>query len=283
MTSERTRAANRIAKTLEDANIKLGSVASDILGKSGRLMLKAISDGEEDPCVLADLAQRRLRAKIPALKKALQGAAGDHHRYMLRLLLDHVDYLDKAILGIEERIDLIMANIHEDGALPFDEAVQLLCTIPGFDKRTAQSVLAEIGTDMAPFPSANHLASWAGVCPGNNQSAGKRKSGASTHGNRWLKRALSQASWAASRAKNTYVAEQFRRLAHRRGRKRAIVAVSNTLLTIVYHLLEQRTVYQDLGAEYFDTITPERRVRHYTKQLEKLGFNVTLEPKEVAA
>lgn len=289
LTGEHTRVANRIAKTLEDANIKLSSVASDILGKSGRLMLKAIIAGETDPETLAELAQRKMRGKIPELRKALRGGVGEHHRYMLRTLFDHLQYLEKTIDELDEHIDELMgsqslnAAPKQNDALPFDEAVELLRTIPGIETRTAQAVLAEIATNMDQFPSSGHLASWAGLCPGNNESAGKRKSGKTTHGNRWLKRALSQAAWAASHTKQTYLSAQYARIARRRGRKRAIVALSHTLLTIIYHMLDQCLAYQDLGPDYFDTIAPESRARFYKKQLEKLGFNVTLETREMAA
>jgi transposase len=289
LTGEHTRVSNRIAKTLEDANVKLASVASDILGKSGRLMLKAIIAGEDDPIALADLAQRKMRGKIPELRKALQGGVSEHHRYLLRTLFDHLEYLEKAIEGIEEHIDHMVASdrLNQDAgdndALPFEKAVQLLTTIPGFEKRTAQAVIAEIGADMKQFPTPGHLASWAGVCPGNNQSAGKRKSGRTTHGNRWLKRALSQAAWAASHTKQTYLSEHFRRIARRRGKKRALIALSHTLLTIVYNMLEQHAEYQELGPQFLDTIAPESRMRYLKKQLEKLGYQVTLEAKDQAA
>lgn len=289
LAGEHTRVANRIAKTLEDANVKLSSVAADILGKSGRLMLEAIVGGEQDPEKLAELAQRKMRAKIPQLKRALHGGVSDHHRYMLRTLLEHLKYLETAMAGIEQRIDLLMRDDalnhapREDDALPFDEAVALLATIPGVERRTAQAVLAEIGTSMKQFPSAAHLASWAGVCPGNNESAGKRKSGATTHGNRWLKRALSQAAWAASHTKNTYLSAQFRSIARRRGRKRAIIALSHTLLTAIYHILDRHEPYQDLGPEHLNTTAPASRARYHQKQLEKLGFKVTLEATQAAA
>jgi transposase len=286
---EHTRVANRIGKTLEDANIKLASVASDILGKSGRLMLKAIVAGEQSPEELAELAQRRMRGKIPELKKALRGGVREHHRYMLRTLLNHLEYLEQAVGDVEQRIEELMGSEElnkapkEHDAPPFEHAVELLTTIPGVDNCTAQAVLAEIGTNMTQFPTSAHLASWAGVCPGNNESAGKRKSGKTTYGNRWLKRALTQAAWAASHTKATYLSEHYRRIARRRGKKRAIVALSHTLLTIIFNILEQSVPYHELGPEYFDTIAPESRLRYYKKQIEKLGYNVTLEPKEMAA
>ncbi len=289
LSGEHTRVANRIAKTLEDANIKLGSVASDILGKSGRLMLEALIAGQTDPEQLADLAQRKMRGKIPELKKALLGHVNEHHRFMLQMLFDHLTYLENGIDDLEHRIQQVMSSDSlnkvpkENDALPFDQAVALLSTIPGVDECTATAVLAETGTDMKQFPSSGHLASWAGVCPGNNESAGKRKSGKTTHGNRWLKRALSQAAWAASHTKNTYLNAQYHRIARRRGKKRAVVALSHTLLTIIYHMLDQQVAYCELGHDYLDTIDPKNRLRYHTKQIEKLGFKVTLETPDMAA
>lgn len=289
LTAEHTRVANRIAKTLEDANIKLASVASDILGKSGRLMLEAIIAGQTDPEHLADLAQRKMRGKIPELKKALLGGVNEHHRFMLQMLFDQLEFLEKTIEMLEQHIDGLMGSetlnktAEENDALPFDQAVTLLCTIPGVQECTATAVLAEIGTLMEQFPTSGHLASWAGVCPGNNESAGKRKSGRTTHGNRWLKRALSQAAWAASHTKNTYLNAQYHRIASHRGKKRAIVALSHTLLTIIYHILNQHVAYHELGKDYLDTVTPKSRLRYHKKQLEKLGFKVTLETQHNAA
>ena len=285
LSGEHTRVANRIAKTLEDANIKLGSVASDILGKSGRLMLEALIAGQTDPEQLADLAQRKMRGKIPELKKALLGHVNEHHRFMLQMLFDHLTYLENGIDDLEHRIQQVMSSDSlnkvpkENDALPFDQAVALLSTIPGVDECTATAVLAETGTDMKQFPSSGHLASWAGVCPGNNES----KSGKTTHGNRWLKRALSQAAWAASHTKNTYLNAQYHRIARRRGKKRAVVALSHTLLTIIYHMLDQQVAYCELGHDYLDTIDPKNRLRYHTKQIEKLGFKVTLETPDMAA
>jgi len=289
LVGEHTRAANRIAKTLEDANLKRASVASDILGKSGRLMLKAIIAGETAPEALADLAQRKMRGKIPQLVKALDGGVNGHHRYMLAMLLDHVEYLERAIADLDGHIERLLSSeaLNEaprsNDALPFDEAAKLLSTIPGVEKRTAQAVLAEIGTNMSQFPSSGHLSSWAGVCPGNNESAGKHRRGKTTHGNRWLKRALSQAAWAASHTKQTYLSAQYARIARHRGKKRAIVALSHTLLTIIYHVLDGHVAYQELGTQYFETLHPESRARFHKKQLEKLGFKVTLEAEEMAA
>lgn len=272
---EQTAVANRIQKTLEDANIKLASVATDVMGVSGRAMLKAIISGQEDPKVLADLALRRLREKMPQLKLALEGRVREHHRFMLGTLLDHWEYLESLVKRLDSRIEDVMR--------PFEESVELLKTIRGVEQRTAENLIAEIGNTMEQFPSAEHLASWAGMCPGNNESAGKRKSGATPKGNRWLRRTLNQSAWAASHTKNTYLSAQYRRLASRRGKKRAIVAVGHTILKIVYHMLKHRVSYHDLGNDYFDRLNSESLKRHLVKRLEKLGHKVTLEPlKEVA-
>lgn len=272
---EQAAVSNRIQKTLEDANIKLASVATDIMGVSGRAMLKAMISGQEDPKVLADLAKRRLREKIPQLKLALEGRVTDHHRFMLETLLEQWEYLESLIKRLDGRIEGVMR--------PFEESVELLKGIPGIEQRTAENLIAEIGNNMDQFPSAEHLASWAGMCPGNNESSGKRKSGATPKGNRWLRRTLNQSSWAASHTKNTYLSAQYRRLASRRGKKRAIVAVGHTILKIVYHMLKHRVSYHDLGNDYFDRLNSESLKRHLIKRLEKLGHKVTLEPlKEVA-
>ncbi len=267
---ERASAANRIQKVLEDANIKLAAVATDVLGMSGRDMLEALIAGETDPEKLADLARKRLREKIPALQLALQGRVTEHHRFLLRLHLDHVDHLGELIGRLGARI--------EEALAPFAEAAQRLQTIPGISQRVAETVVAEIGTDMGQFPSADHLASWAGMCPGNNESAGKRRSGHTTKGNRWLKRILVQAAWAASHTKGTYLAAQYHRLAKRRGRKRALVALGHTLLVIIYHVLKRGTTYAELGPDFLDRLEPERLTRQLVKRLQSLGHKVTLEP-----
>ena len=267
---ERAAAANRIQKVLEDANIKLAAVATDVLGVSGRDMLDALIAGETDPAKLADLARKRLREKLPALQLALQGRVTEHHRFLLRLHLDHVDHL-------AELIDRLGARI-EDALAPFAEAAERLQTIPGVHQRVAETVVAELGPDLAAFPTADHLASWAGMCPGNNESAGKRRSGHTTKGNRWLKRILVQAAWAASHTKGTYLAAQYRRLAKRRGRKRALVALGHTLLVIIYHVLTRGTTYAELGPDFLDRLEPERLTRQLVKRLQNLGHKVTLEP-----
>ena len=267
---ERSAAANRIQKVLEDANIKLASVATDVLGASGRDMLEALIAGETDPQKLAELARKRLRAKIPALQLALEGRVTDHHRFLLRMHLDHVSHLEELIARLGARI--------EEALAPFAQAQERLQTIPGVSQRVAETVLAEVGTNMDQFPSAEHLASWAGMSSGNNESAGKRRSGRTTKGNRWLKRILVQAAWAASHTKGTYLAGQYHRLAKRRGKKRALVAVGHTLLVIIYHVLKRGTTYQELGPNFLDRLEPERLTRQLVKRLEALGHKVTLEP-----
>jgi len=275
LVAEQTRAANRIHKTLEDANIKLGSVATDILGVSGKEMIRALIAGRSEPNTLAELARGRLREKLPALREALRGHLTPHHRFMLGRLMDHLDYLGRQIAQFDERIEQWM--------VPFRAAVQRVITIPGAGLRTAQNILAEIGTDMSRFPTDQHLASWAAVCPGNRQSAGKRQSGRTNHGNRWLRAALTQAAWAASHSKKTYLSAQYRRLAGRRGRKRAIVALSHTLLVMIYHMLRDAVDYRELGHDYLDKLHPQRLTNYLVKRLESLGHTVTLTPNQEAA
>jgi transposase len=272
----RAAVANRVQKVLEDANIKLGSVASDVLGVSGRAMLEAIIAGQEDPEVLADLARRRLRSKIPELRLALRGRVTDHHRFLLRLLLDELTQQEGLIGRLSARITEVMPS-------PFVEAVQRLATIPGIDERAAENILAEIGTDMDQFPTDGHLASWTGMCSGNRESAGKRQSGKTTKGNRWLRATLVQVAWAASHTKDTYLSAQYRRLAGRRGKKRALVALGHTILVIIYHLLKDQTTYRELGPDYFDRLDTERLTRSLVRRLERLGHTVTLKPQQPAA
>jgi transposase len=268
--------ANRIQKVLEDANIKLASVATDALGVSGRAMLEAIIAGQDDPEVLADLAQRKLRAKIPQLRLALHGRVTDHHRFLLRLLLDELTHLEALIGRLTQRITEVLPS-------PFVEAVERLTTIPGIGAQAAENILAEIGTDMDQFGSAPRLASWTGMCPGNNESAGKRKSGKTTKGNRWLRATLVQVAWAASHTKETYLSAQFRRLAARRGRKRALVALGHTILDIIFHVLKDRTTYRELGPDYLEQLDAARLTRSLVRRLERLGHRVTLQPHEPAA
>jgi len=262
--------ANRIQKILEDANVKLASVATDVLGVSGRAMLQAIIAGQENPKVLAELARRKLRAKIPELRSALQGRVTEHHRFMLKLLLDQVTQLEELIERLNQRIAATMPASMQ-AALP------RLVEVPGIAERATENILAEIGTNMEQFPTAGHLCSWVGLCPGNNESAGKRKSGRTTKGNQWLRATLVQVAWAASHAKDTYLAAQYRRLAGRRGKKRALVAVAHTILVILYHLLKKPdATYRDLGPAYLDQLQSKQLTNHLVRRLERLGHKVTL-------
>jgi transposase len=271
---ERTRAVNRIQKVLEDANLKLASVASEVLGASGRAILEALIAGETDPERLAGLARGTLRKKREALAEALRGGLQDHHRLLLRTLLGQVDHLNGAI-------DALNAEIRRRLA-PYETAIMLLCSIAGVQRRVAEVVLAEIGTDMSRFADARHLCSWAAICPGNYESAGKRLSGRLRHGNRWLRTALLQAAWAAIKVKGGYFGAQFRRLAKRRGQKRAAVAVAHSILTVIYHLLTRGVFYEDLGADFFDRRRPDQHARYHVRRLTELGFTVTLEPSGAA-
>lgn len=239
LTCEKTAVVNRIQKVLEDANIKLGSVASNTLGASGRAMIEAILRGDDDPDALADRARGRLRKKIPELRRALRGSVSDHHRFLLRSHLDHLNHLEAMIRRYDEQIDAALA--------PFGVTMARLVTIPGVDRRVAEVVVAEIGLDMSRFPTAGHLASWAGLSSGNDESAGRRRSGRTTGGDRWLKTALVQASWAAYRAKGTHLSRKFRRIAGSRGKKRAAVAVAHTMLVIIYHLIKEGTTYKEIA------------------------------------
>jgi transposase len=262
--------SNRIQKVLEDANLKLGSVASDVLGKSGRAMLKALIAGETDPAKLAELALGRLRKQLPRLRPALTGRVTDHHRFLLKLFLDEAETVEDWVRQLEERIAAVLG--------PFAEAVRRWTTIPGVDRRTAEAVAAEIGTDMSRFPSEGHLAAWGGMCPGNDESAGKRRSGKTPKGSPWLKRALVQAAWAASHTKDTYLSAFYRRLAARRGRKRALVGLGHAILGIMYHMQRNGTDYADLGGDYFERRDKDGLTRRLVRRLESLGMKVTLEP-----
>ncbi|HVV73406.1 MAG TPA: IS110 family transposase [Verrucomicrobiae bacterium] len=270
LVGDRARVANRIQKVLEDANIKLASVATDILGVSGRAMLEALIRGESDPAVLAELAQRRMRAKLPQLRQALLGKVTDHHRFLLRTLLEQVDALGRLVASYSSRI--------EEEMLPFVSARDRLQTIPGVDQRTAECLIAELGINMDQFPSAGHLASWAGLCSAMNESAGKKRSSKTRKGSRWLRQTMVQAAWAASHTKQTYLSAQYRRLASRRGRKRALIALAHTMLGIVYHLLKRESVYADLGPDYFERRDAAKLTRNLVERLEKLGHKVVLEP-----
>ncbi len=266
---------NRIQKVLEDANIKLGSVATRVLGKSGRAMLAALVEGETDAATLADLALGKLKSKRAVLQQALTGRVTDHHRFLLRELLDQLASLEGSIERVSQHI--------AERCRPFEAHVQRLDLIPGVDERTAEHLLAELGADLSAFPSDRHLASWAGMCPGNNESAGKRKSGKTRKGSPWLRRTLTQAAWAASRTKHTYLKAQYHRLAARRGKKRAIVAVGHSILVMAYHILKEGRSYQELGEGFLDRRHADRLTHSLVKRLEALGHKVTLEPCPTAA
>ena len=268
---ERSREVQRLQKLLEDAQVKLGSVVSDINGVSARLILDALCNGERDPDVLADLAKRKLRAKIPQLREAVPGRFSEHHALLVRELLAHIDYLT----GIEARLD---ARVDELIA-PFRWARDLLVTIPGIKGRNAEIIIAEIGVDMSLFPSPAHLASWAGMCPGNNESAGKHRSGKTRHGNPWLQSALVEAGWSASRTHNTSMRARFYRIAKRRGYERAVYAVAHHLLVVIWWMLHDRVPYREMGDDYQQRPdNPDRRRRHLIRQLEQLGLDVTVQP-----
>lgn len=270
LVEERTATSNRLEKTLEDSNIKLAAVVSRLQGVSARLMIEALIAGETDTAQIANLARTRLRSKIPALQAALQGKIRDHHRFMWRELLTHLDEIDERIAVINERIAVLTA--------PYEKLIQRLCTIPGIDRRTAEVILAEIGPDISHFLTAQHLASWACLCPGNNISANKRRSGKTRRGQNWLRPALVQAAWAASHTES-YFAAQFQRLRARRGDKRAAVAVAHSILIVVYHLLANpEAVYTDLGADYFTKRNADKEQRRAIRKLETLGYTVTLSP-----
>jgi transposase len=265
---DRQREAGRLHKLLEDTGIKLDCVASDILGKSGRAMLEALIAGTIDPTVLADLAKGKLRLKLPALREALHGRFEAEHALIVGRILAHIDYLDESIAELSEAI--------EDQIRSFEPAVELLCTIPGIQRRTAEVIIAETSGDMNAFPTAKHLASWAGVCPGNDESAGKRRSGRTTKGSKWLRAALIEAAKAASRTKNTYLAAQYQRLRARRGHNKATTAIAHSMLTAAWHMLQTGETYNDPGGDYFTRRDPERQTRRLIAQLERLGHSVTL-------
>lgn len=267
---DKTRVANRLQKILEDANIKLSSVASDVLGVSGREMLQALIEGKMTPAQMAELARRKMRVKIPQLTEALSGGVTEHHRFMFKTLLDQVEYLEGQIKSFDTRIEAVMSPLELEAVARIDE-------IPGFDHRAAENVLAEIGVDMGRFPTSGHLASWAGMCPGNNESAGKRRSGRMNEGDKWLKRTLNQTGWAASRKKNSYFQAQHRRLSKRRGPKRAIMAVGHSQLCVIYEMLKHGTCFADLGGDFFERRSSDQIKNQMVGRLERLGYKVTLE------
>jgi transposase len=267
---ERSAEVNRLQKTLEGANIKLGAVATDIMGLSSRQMLAALAGGETDAAAMAQLAQGRLRDKLPELERALAGRVGPHQRFLLARQLAHIDFLDAAIAEVSAEVAQRLQSCAD--------ALERLATIPGIGRRTAEVLVAEIGTDMSRFPTGAHLASWAGMCPGNDESAGKRRSGKTRKGSPWLRAALIEAARAAGRSKGTYLAAQYHRLAARRGAKRAAVAVGHTILLIVHRLLGEGDVYRDLGDRYFDERDRHAVERRLVARLEGLGYRVALEP-----
>jgi transposase len=268
---ERTREAQRLEKELEDAGIKLSSVATDILGRSGRDMLGALIDGERDVRVLAEMATGRMRPKIPQLVEALTGNFGAHHAFLCRLHLERIDQLSASILEVSARID--------EEIRPFARHRERLQTVPGIGQSTAEVIIAETGGDMTRFATAGHLASWAGICPGHHESAGKRKSGKTRHGNRWLSAVLGTAAMAASRTKdNTYLGARYHRLVPRLGKKRTIVALQHSILTAVWHMLTDDADYHDLGGDYFARLDPERAMRRIVRQANALGFTVRFDP-----
>ncbi len=270
LVQECNRIANRIQKVLEDGNIKLASVATDALGASGRAMLKAMIEGEEDVEKLAEMSRGLLRNKIPELQRALEGRLRSHHRFLLKELMEHLEFVESKMARLEREIG--------EHLRPFEERVERLCTIPGVEWVTASGLIAEIGVNMNQFADAEHLASWAGLCPGSYESAGKRKSGKTRKGSAWLRRCLCQAAWAVSTKKNNYLSALYRRLAARRGKKRAIIAVAHALLQIAYDILRDGKWYRELGADYFDQLHPSRVKRYLVKRLERLGFQVSLVP-----
>lgn len=272
---ERSSEINRLQKVLGGMNIKLASVATNVLGVSGRDMLEAIAAGCTDAEALAEMARGKLRKKIPELEKALEGRVGPHHRFLLTHQLRHIDALDELIEECTVKIEEMMR--------PFAEEVTLLCEITGVEKRTVQAIIAEIGVDMTRFPSEKHIACWAGVCPGNNESAGKRKSGRIRKGSPWLKEALVEAAQAAGRAKGTYLYALYHRIAARRGKKKAAIAVAHAILIIVYHMLKNRSHYRELGQDYFDRLDREAVSRRLVRRLESLGYAVELKDLEAVA
>lgn len=272
---ERGSHIQRLQKTLEDANIKLDSMITDIIGLSGRRMIEALIEGETNPQALAALAHRRIKATPEELEAALRGRVTKHHRFALRLLLQHIDAIDAAVAEIDREIDV---NVE-----PFRQAIKILSTIPGVSQLSAEVIVAEVGIDMGRFPTEGHLISWAGLCPKNDESAGKRRSTRMRKGAPWLKTTLIQCAWAAARTKGSYLKAQFHRLRARRGAKKAIGAVAASILTSAYHMLKDGTLYQDLGADHFDNRAKSQQTARLVTRLQNLGFTVQITPIEAAA
>ncbi len=275
LTEQASAEKNRIQKVLEDANIKLASVATDMFGVSGRTMLDALLAGDMSPDEMAELARGKMRPKIPQLVDALEGRLSDHHRFLIRIHLEHLGYLEQAIAQLHQRID--------EKIRPYQHQIDLIRSTPGFDTTSAQQVFVEIGGDIKLFPSEGHLASWAGLCPGNNESAGKRKSGRTTKGNRWLRGALVQTAHAASRAKGTYLKSFYRRVAARRGKNRAAVAVAHKQLASIYVELHDNRNYYDLGENFFDRLNQKALEQRLVQRLQGLGYRVQLQPQTAAS
>lgn len=272
--NDRTREVNRLHKVLQDSGIKLSSVATDVMGVSGRAMIEGLVQGTTDPEVLADLAKGRLRKKLPDLQKALKGKFRAHHAFMAAQILGIIDALEATLEDVSAQIEVLMR--------PLEPVVIQLKAVPGLERKVIEDILAEITDNMGYFPSARHLASWAAICPGNNESAGKQKSGKTRHGNKWLRAALIQAARAAVRQKDSYFAAQYRRIVVRRGDKKAIVAVAHSLLVVIYHMLRNGTAYAELGADYFAKRNAETAKRRSIRELERLGYKVTLAPNDAA-
>ena len=291
LVQERVREVNRVQGVLERANIKLASVIADIMGVSGRAMLEALIAGRADPATMAALAKRRMRSKIPVLEQALTGIVHDHHRQLLAMQLAHIDFLDAQIEALNAAIETSLKALstaepsREAQPLPltFSRAVELLDTIPGIDQRGAEVIVAEIGIDMSRFETAPRLAAWAGVAPGNDESAGKQRSGKTRKGNRPLRAILTQLAHAAVRTKDTYLSALYQRLAVRRGKKRAIIAVAHSIMCSVFHMLSRNEVYRELGANYFDERRRQFTVDRLTRRIERLGYRVHLEPVAASA
>ena len=283
---EQTRHVQRLQKTLEEANIKLDSAITDVMGVSGRRMVEAIIAGQTNPAVLADLADRRIKVPREQLVEALRGRVTEHHRFMLRMYLDQYDRLAQTVANIDQMVDAAIIRMDQReaaGQVSFRALILLLATIPGVGILAATVILAEIGTDMSRFPTAGHLLSWAGFCPGQNESAGKRRAARLRKGAPWLKVMLVQCAWAARRKKGSYYNAQFHRLCTKHGKKKAVCAVAASMLTAIYHMLKDGTEHRDLGAGYFDRRPPEVKAKRLVGQLAKLGFEVELRPLAKAA